>query len=527
MKSEFRFYFVKSFWLKKLFTLILLTISFSYYVFATDDVNQVLNQTIDEKQALKQAEKLTRRGELLPAETLLKKVLTQNPNNIKAKLQLSYVYLKSYRYIDSHNISFDIAEKDPKNARAFALLGGTFLGVGNFKDAFSCLQTSLLIDGNEALAHAGMGMLRFYENQISIALEHLREAVFLEPNESDFMFTLAQVSARAERYKEAADSYARFLQLAQTKDDDRRARIKGLIGFLNFLGSRSSLYNLAGADYTSVSIEIIRDRPVIKLKINGKDDELRFVLDTGSGISVLSEQTAERLKIKSVSRGGHARAVGGNGKFEIVYGFLKSIEIGDTRVQNVPVYIRKFHDDTDKADGYIGLGLISKFLTTLDYQNKTFSLNRQRNRENISTPENNFVLPLRLTSSGFLSGEVQLQGVANSLNFIVDTGASISVISEDLASLSPVNTYIKNEKMRVIGAAGVTENVSSFLLPRLTFGKHSRESLTAIALDLDSINEASGFLQAGILGGNFLKNYRLTFDFINAKVRFEPNLAAK
>jgi predicted aspartyl protease len=131
-------------------------------------------------------------------------------------------------------------------------------------------------------------------------------------------------------------------------------------------------------------------------------------------------------------------------------------------------------------------------------------------------------LPLRLTSSGFLSGEVQLEGVEASLNFIVDTGASISVISDEIATMQEIRRFVRNEKMRVVGAAGVTEDVPSFLLPRITFGNNSRESITAIALDLDIINEASGFRQAGILGGNFLKNYRLTFDFKNSKVIFTP-----
>ena len=71
-------------------------------------------------------------------------------------------------------------------------------------------------------------------------------------------------------------------------------------------------------------------------------------------------------------------------------------------------------------------------------------------------------------------------------------------------------------------AAGVTEDVPTFILPRVTFGTHSRESIMAIALDLDIINEAAGFEQAGILGGNFLKNYKLTFDFRNSKVTFTP-----
>jgi hypothetical protein len=33
--------------------------------------------------------------------------------------------------------------------------------------------------------------------------------------------------------------------------------------------------------------------------------------------------------------------------------------------------------------------------------------------------------------------------------------------------------------MRVIGAAGITEDVPSFLLPRISFGAHSRNSITA------------------------------------------------
>ena len=71
-------------------------------------------------------------------------------------------------------------------------------------------------------------------------------------------------------------------------------------------------------------------------------------------------------------------------------------------------------------------------------------------------------------------------------------------------------------------SAGITDDVPSFLLPRVSFGSHSLKSITAIALNLDTINEASGFEQAGILGGNFLRNYRMTFDFKKSKVTFVP-----
>jgi predicted aspartyl protease len=353
-------------------------------------------------------------------------------------------------------------------------------------------------------------------------LENLRAAVYLSPDDPDFIFTLAQVASRSEQYKEAAAAYERFLQISPLTDSDRRERIKGLIKFLRFLGNRQSLYNTDGAAESVISFNLVNDRPILKIKVNKAEEPLNFVLDTGSGISVISQETAAKLKIKPISRGGSARAIGGNGKFEIVYGFLQSVNIGDVKIKNVPVYIRKFHSDTESIDGYIGLSLISKFLTTLDYGKLTFSLKQKDSSESRTAVSDNLSLPLRLTSSGFLSGEVQLDGIEMPLNFIVDTGASISVISDTLAGTKEISRFLKAERMRVVGAAGVMENVPSFLLPRVSFGKHSRESIKAISLDLNMINEASGFEQAGILGGNFLKNYCLTFDFKNSKVIFVP-----
>ena len=257
------------------------------------------------------------------------------------------------------------------------------------------------------------------------------------------------------------------------------------------------------------------------MRINDRAKPMRFVLDTGSGISVISDETAKELRIEPITRGGFAKGIGGDGRFEIVYGFLRHVAIGAVQIRNVPVYIRKFHSDTDHIDGYIGLSLISKFLTTLDYGSLTFSLTKT-DSDKPETVGNSVSVPLRLTSSGFLSGEVQVEGIEEPLNFIVDTGASVSVISDDVAKSQIAGGFVKSEKMRVIGSAGITDDVPSFLLPRVSFGKHSRTSITAIALDLDMINEASGFEQAGILGGNFLRNYRMTFDFKNSKVTFVP-----
>lgn len=503
------------------FSWIILVISaFCASVSAAEDVQQTEIQ--NSRQTVKQAEKLARKGNFTEAENVLRRFLAQNTADIPAQLSLSNILLKQRKLVDSYKISFEVA-KNNKNPRALALVGMALLNFGNFKDAALLLHNAGMLNEREPLVWEGLGLIDFYENRIDEGVKKLETAAYIEPNEPDFTFTLAQVYARAEKYTLAAQAYDRFLQISPSSDTDRRARIKGLIGFLRYIGAKQKLYEIAkDAPQTVIPIRLARDRPIIEVGMNGSDEKFRFVLDTGSGISVISEETAQRLKMKPISRGGMARAVGGDGKFEIVYGFLRSINLGQVKVNNVPVYIRRFHDSGEKIDGYIGLSLISKFLTTVDYPNLTFTLTKKNQETVANFNKDSVALPLRLTSSGFLSGEVHLHGVEMAQNFIVDTGASISVISQGLANSNELSRFLTEEKMRVVGAAGVTENVRSFLLPKMSFGAHSRESIKAIALDLNVINEASGFEQAGILGGNFLKNYSLTFDFQNSKVTFVP-----
>jgi tetratricopeptide (TPR) repeat protein len=473
------------------------------------------------KDTYKLAQKQVKQGNLTEAEKLFRRALEIEPSFAPAKVELANVLIKQRDVAGAYELSFAAAKENPSNARAFAVLGTTLLTAGRFSDAYPILMNAIALDRKEDLAWAALGLLNFYENRVQQGVVDLRQAVNYNSDEPDYQFALGQVAARAELYKESAAAYRNFLMIAPDLDRDRRARIKGLINFLEFLGQRDKLYVTGGSDQTTVPFKLVGNRPVIQLYVNDRERPLNFVLDTGSGISVISDKTANEFKIKPVARGGFAKGLGGDGRFEIVYGFIRTVSVGEVKVKNVPVYIRKFHSDVEDIDGYIGLSLIAKFLTTIDYGSHEFVLTK---REPAAAAELNsqLSLPLRLTSSGFLSGEVQLQGVESPLNFIVDTGASVSVISDDLARMEPFNRYVRGDRMRVIGSAGITDDVPSLELPRVTFGSHTCESITAIALDLGLINEASGFQQSGILGGNFLRNYRLTFDFRNSRVTFTP-----
>jgi predicted aspartyl protease/Flp pilus assembly protein TadD len=482
------------------------------------------------------AERAMRDGDFAQAEQIYREILSNDAHDKKARLGLSLALLKQRNLQDAYDHAARVIVADPLSARAHALLGAAILGAGGFRESVEEFRTALSLDEDESLAIAGLAMIDFYENRSDSAIRGLIRASTLEPNEPDYVFNLGQAAARKERYKEAADAYERFLSIAPKTDADRRARIRGLIDFLRYLGQQSSLYVLGGANRTIIPFEAADGRPVLLVRVNGEKTPLRFVLDTGSGMSVVSEITAKRLGLRSVARGGLARAVGGSGRFEIVYGFLDSIAIGDVEVNNVPVYIRHFYDNQKPVDGYIGVSVISKFLTSIDYGDRSFTLSRERSssfpdpwkattaNSERSSAQTSIEIPLRTTSSGFLSGEVRLDGGDKYWNFIIDTGASVSVVSERLAAEEQVSGYQQAEMMRVYGAAGITENVKTLILPRVRLGELSQEKINAAVLDLDPVNETAGFRQSGILGANFLRNFRVTFDFQRGIIRLEPVL---
>jgi len=411
----------------------------------------------DNQKIRDRAQKALRAGDYEQAEQLYRQLLAKDDRDNEARLGLSQSLLKQRRLQDSFDYAGRVLAVDPLSARAHALLGSAVLASGDFRLSTEEFRTALSLKDDEAMAVAGLAMVDFYENRMSTCLAGLRRAVSLDSNEADYLFNLGQAAARSEKYKEAADAYERFLVVAPRTDADRRARIHGLIDFLRYLGNQSSLYGVGGADRTVVPFELPDRRPIVKVRINGSK-ELRFVLDTGSGMSVISEETARKLAIKPIARGGLARAVGGGGRFEIVYGYLNSMQVGDVKIENVPVYIRHFFDETNPVDGYLGIAAISRLIAIIDYDAKQLALVRPRSNQptNLGTvsptaPQTNtgttapygIDVPLRTTSSGFLSGEVSISGVEKPLNFIVDTGATVTVVSEKTAALEQAKGFLQ------------------------------------------------------------------------------------
>jgi tetratricopeptide (TPR) repeat protein len=519
--------------------------------------------------ALKRAEKELRQANFGEAEKIYRQLIERDQNDKDARLGLSFALVKQGKLQESFEQAAQVIAADPLSARAHALLGTSLLRSGEFRNSIEALYTAFKFNNRESLAIAGLAEIEYFENRSRTAYDWLKRAVQLDPLEPDYYISLARACSRLEYYGEAADAYQRFLEVTPKTDVERRARIRGLIDFYRYLGT-TKIHRTVGKEVTTVPIYLVNHRPFINITVNGKGT-LRFVIDTGASLSVISDKAAERLGIRPVARGGNARAIGGTGTFPIIYGLLDSITIGEARIEAVPVYIRTVHSapetvDEERADGYIGLSVLANFAVTLDYQARQMVLDRTPVREDLAAGKTDqqkelplsdparpaqidtskseakpgappaasgtlapdaFEIPIRSTSGGLASAETRLPDMDRPLNFIIDTGATVSVVSKAVVKRHQLDGLkLQGQKYRVIGAAGIEEGAEALGLSTLTVSGLKKQNARALILDLEAVNETSGFEQHGILGGDYLSHFRIVLDLRRYQFKLTPQTAA-
>ena len=478
----------------------------------------------------REARKAIRKGKYERAVELYRELLDKKGQDLQAQLGVSFAYLKQQNYLLSFEQATEALKLDANNARAHALAGVALLRSGFVRLAIAELQQSVNLNPKEALAIGGAAEVDYFEGRAKESLAKSIYAHRLDPDEPDYIMTYARAASRVEDFKEAADAYELFLQVAPESDKERRARIHGLIRFYRQL-SGLRVHDISGPASTELPFQLGSDRrPYIKLKVNNRD--ALFVIDTGSGFTVISADAAKRLGVSEISRGGNSQGVGGTGKFEIIYGLIKSLNLGDTKVRQVPCFIRPFHGTEhraveERADGFIGLSILSHFITELDYKESRMRLDRNLVQPLLaaSAPDTT-VIPFRTTQNGLISIETEFDET-KLINVILDSGASSTAISATAVErLNMRGQIIKGQTANVIGAAGITNNVELLFIRNCRVADLSQSNLRALVLDFAAINETSGFEQSGILGGDFLRHFRVTIDFPRTQVLFQPHTNA-
>ena len=471
--------------------------------------------------------KAIRSGRYEDALSAYRQILDSDKSNVRARLGAALAYLKGRDYRLCFEEASEAIKLDPKEARAHALAGVALLRSGYISHSVQEINLAFKLNPKEPMAFWGAAEIDYYEGRPEEARYKSFQAHQLDQDEPDYLITFARASSQVEMFKDAADAYELFLRLAPKSDKDRRDAIKGLIQFYRKLAG-VKVHQVGGAETAAVPFRLGTDRrPYIRVKVNGR--EALFVIDTGSGFTVIAKDSAKRLGVSEISRGGKSQAFGGDGKFEIVYGLIKSLELEGTKIKSVPCYIQHLHysynaPQDEKADGYIGLSVLSHFLTQLDYKENVLRLDGDRAADgSFAALPSATVIPFRRTQNGLISIETEVNG-SQRINAILDSGASSTVISAAAVERFKMrDSIIKGQTVKVFGAAGVTNDVELLFLRHCRVADLQQSNMRALVLDFGAINETSGFEQSGILGGDFLRNFRVTIDFSRALLAFQPN----
>lgn len=183
------------------------------------------------------------------------------------------------------------------------------------------------------------------------ALQLWTRAVALQPGEPAFQYHRGTALARLGLTVSALDAF----QTALLLDPPPRLahRIRQDIARL----ARSS-----GAGETTVSLEPLLGVWVVRVVLNGTH-AARFLVDTGSGVTVVSPVLARQIRIAQGAGGPPVELQTLGGRTAGPSAIVGSLRVGNVEVRGAPVVV---HDPGPGVDGILGNSFLGRYRVTVD-----------------------------------------------------------------------------------------------------------------------------------------------------------------
>jgi len=404
-----------------------------------------------------------------------------------------------------------LLDKQPRTAESVALRGEIEYRKGNFDRAGALYKEALGMNAKTARAHYGLGKLAIGKLKTKQAIQEMMRAIELDPKEPLYRFYASEAWALEKNYAEQRKQIEEYIAL-NPSDPDRLAEAKAGLEMLKALGNDVASVD-APQNPAPIPLRKSLNLVFARVMINGRGP-YEFAVDTGASQIVLSEKLAGDLGLTPVTST-IMHGVGGGGKIDTKLYSVKEMTVGDVKIKNVPV--GTFNDPlvTQLADGIFSTAVLSDFILTVNYPGNQLEISRKRPAANPASE----VLPAWYFSN-LLLVPVQVNGQHRG-NFIVDTGAVTTVISHNMAATLGVDEKTPGAKID-LGIAGVGGFEGVVLrVPNVTFktAKNSEAFPQVVSINLKEMSKMIGTEVAGVIGFDFLDEYKLTLDYYAAEVR--------
>jgi hypothetical protein len=246
----------------------------------------------------------------------------------------------------------------------------------------------------------------------------------------------------------------------------------------------------------------------LSVRLNGRDEDLRFVFDSGAGRTILDRRIAKRIGLQPTEKSSFAGV--GTGRTEVDVIKNATIQLGALRLEHVDLNLV---DDVHEsgAAGIIGYDLLCSSVVALDYKQPGIVIQASSGFQYRGTGD---VLPLTFKGRwAYVEGTLKVPGIeAITDKFLIDTG------SEDAVN-HPIIRKSKGELGQTrTGAGGFGESVPGVIGPNEWFKLGS----TTLPSTMSVCCAANEDVNAQ-LGGAILSHFRIIFDYPESRVIFERN----
>jgi tetratricopeptide (TPR) repeat protein len=425
---------------------------------------------------------------------------------LKASVGLVTALLRVGEFTQAYLEADALVKTTPRSAEALAVSADALWALGRFEDSERAIRDALAIAPDLAHAHHGLARVLAARSRLPDALTEAQAALRASPAEGEYQYTLGAIYQRMKAFDAAAGAFENYVNLLPNRDkSDKAAWARAQVRFLrSFDGSHPlEVVSDASAKVQIVPFRLIRDKVVIKARVNGSD-YTDFVLDTGAEMTIISQRLAQRLGVKPVTYVRSA-GVGEVGLRGLQVGSIDKLQIGTLTITNVPCLIKNpplQGMPTRETEAFSPLVLGMSM--TIDYRLRLLTFG-----ESLPRASNTQDLPLWVHRLAMVQGMIN---GAHPVNFVVDTGGEVISISLTTAgAIQPVPAG-RRIALRVYGTSGW--DPEAFLMPNvdLAFQQVLMPKTAVVVLNLQAPSALLGFQLGGIVGHQFLSKYTVTLD---------------
>ncbi|MBV9957021.1 MAG: aspartyl protease family protein [Acidobacteria bacterium] len=276
----------------------------------------------------------------------------------------------------------------------------------------------------------------------------------------------------------------------------------------------------SGRSAVGIPFEFLGNIILVKARINDSAP-LKFIFDTGAGITVINELRAKNLGLQPKSK---VEVNGIGGSLNGVLLKEVALSLGGARVTSqvtAGLTFSTFPCEMQDIDGVIGYDFIKEFVVELDYKAQTISLFDPQSYTYTGRGE---TIPLTITRTPRARASLTLAGQRSAEGlFEIDTGSdgTLSVNTPFVKRHALLKALNRRRESKSRGVGGKSANVQarvetfqlgSFVLkdPVVSFSVASKGAETKEDND-------------GPLGNEVLRRFKVTIDYTRQHMMLEPN----